>query len=94
MHITPLQAIFMENFKNLTSLFFAFTKGEGVDIVPRTHSRSRKVIRIANFNLISIIVKRQNVRSGGALWDTILSWKMRRNIARKNKRGRTISIEG
>jgi hypothetical protein len=62
MHITPLQATFMKNFKGLTSLFYAFTKGKGVDIIHKTNSTSRKVIRIANSNQISIIEKEKNWR--------------------------------
>ncbi len=60
MHITLLQAMFMKYFKHLRNYFYAFTKGKGVDIMHKTNSRSRKVIRIANYNQISIVKKEKN----------------------------------
>jgi hypothetical protein len=55
MHVTPLQTVFMKDFKRFTSLFCAFAKGKGVEIIHKTNSRSRKVRRVADSNQISII---------------------------------------
>jgi hypothetical protein len=62
MHITPLQAAFMKDFKRLKSLFCAFIKGNRIDIVNKTHSRSRKVVRTAGFNKVSIVKKEEDRR--------------------------------
>jgi hypothetical protein len=51
-HITPLQATLMKNFKRIVCLLYAFTKCKRVDILYKTNSRSRKVIRVANLNQI------------------------------------------
>jgi hypothetical protein len=62
MHITSRQAAVMRNFEHVTSLVYVYTRGKGVDIVNKINTRSRKVIRIANFNQISILKKRKHWR--------------------------------
>jgi hypothetical protein len=62
MHVTPLQTAFMKDFKCLTSLFCAFTIGKRVEIINKTNSRSREIIRVAYFNKVSIVEKKKHMR--------------------------------
>jgi hypothetical protein len=60
MHVTPHQTVFMKYFKRLTILFCAFTIGKGIDIIKKTNSRSKEIIRVANFDKVGIVEEKQN----------------------------------
>ncbi len=57
----------MKDFKRFTGLFCAFTKGKVVHIINKTNSRSRKVIRVADFKKVSIVEKERNRRERGPM---------------------------
>jgi hypothetical protein len=61
-HVTPPHTAFKKDLKRLTSLFWAFTIGKGIDIINKTNSRSREIIGDADFDKVSIVEDEFNRR--------------------------------